>query len=216
MRIRRLLFVLSLTLLGGATPPYEGPINAARCLSSPVPQRTADTAHTLFPLLSPRPLLPQSDPEGRDYLIRTLAFEAPHEPDMGKAAVVHVILNRMRSKKWGDNVKQVVTQRWQFEPWMTRRQEMERLSPSDPRYRDAARIADAVLAGALPDPTEGATHFLNPSVVRKRRGGSLPSWAQGEGQEIGRHIFYAPYEGSALPRQAVLSWGGSVGAKPSC
>jgi spore germination cell wall hydrolase CwlJ-like protein len=214
--IRRVLLVLSLTLLGGATPPYEGPINAARCLSSPAPQRTADTAHTLFPLLSTRPPLPQYDPEGRDYLIRTLAFEAPHEPDLGKAAVVHVILNRMRSKRWGDNVKQVVTQRWQFEPWMTRRKEMERLSPSDPRYRDAARIADAVLAGALPDPTEGATHFLNPSVVRKRRGGSLPSWAQGEGQEIGRHIFYAPYEGNALPRQAVLSWGGSVGTRPSC
>ena len=216
MPIRRVLLVLSLTLLGGATPPYEGSINAARCLSSPVPQRTADTAHTLFPLLSTHPPLPPYDSEGRDYLIRTLAFEAPHEPDLGKAAVVHVILNRMRSKRWGDNVKQVVTQRWQFEPWMTRRKEMERLSPSDLRYRDAARIADAVAAGALPDPTEGATHFLNPSVVRKRRGGSLPSWAQGEGQEIGRHIFYAPYEGNALPRQAVLSWGGSVGTRPSC
>ena len=215
MRIQRVLFLLSLTLLGGATAPYDGPISSARCLSSPAPQRTADTAHSTFPLLQPIPLLRKFAPEERDYLIRTLAFEAPDEPDEGKAAVIHVILNRMRSQRWGDNVKDVVLHRWQFEPWMTRRMEMERLSPTDPRYRDAARIADAVLAGQLPDPTEGATHFLNPSVVRKRRGGSLPAWARGEGQEIGRHTFYAPYEGSALPRQAVLSWGaGDV--RPSC
>ena len=61
-----------------------------------------------------------------------------------------------------------------------------------PRYRTAAQIADAVLAGQMPDPTAGATYFLNPAVVRQRRGGSLPSWAQGEGLSIGRHTFYAP------------------------
>ncbi|HSD93401.1 MAG TPA: cell wall hydrolase [Methyloceanibacter sp.] len=215
MRIRRLLFVLSLTLLGGATPPDTGLISTARCLSSPAPQRTADTANTL-PLLLPRPPLAQYDDRARDYLIRTLAFEAPNEPDVGKAAVIHVILNRMRSEKWGDDVKEVVTQRWQFEPWMTRRKEMEHLSPNDPRYRDAARITDAVLAGQLPDPTEGATHFLNPKVVRARRGGSLPAWARGEGQEIGRHTFYAPYEESGpFPRQAALEWGAGV-RRSSC
>ena len=136
------------------------------------------------------------DPEQRDYLIRTIAFEAADEADEGKAAVAHVILNRKRSGRWGDNIKDVVTRPWQFEPWMTRRTEMERLSPDDPRYEDAARIADAVLTGQTPDPTAGATHFLNPTVVRQRRGGSLPSWAQGEGQPIGRHTFYYPNEDS--------------------
>jgi spore germination cell wall hydrolase CwlJ-like protein len=215
LRIRRVLFVLSLTLLGGATPPYDGPIGTARCLSSPAPQRTADTTHATLLLLEPRPPLPNYDTEARDYLIRTLAFEAPSETDEGKAAVVHVILNRMRSKHWGDDVKDVVTEPWQFEPWMTRRKEMERLPPSDPRYRDAARITDAVLAGRLPDPTEGATHFLNPKVVRKRRGGSLPAWARGEGQEIGRHTFFAPHERRMLPRQDVLTFG-SLSTQSSC
>src|SRR5262245_54655520 len=74
--------------------------------------------------------------------------------------------------------------------------EMEKLAPYDARYQAAARIADAVLTGEMPDPTAGATHFLNPTVVRQRRGGSLPSWARGEGQAIGRHTFYSPYEGS--------------------
>jgi Cell Wall Hydrolase len=132
--------------------------------------------------------------EERDYLIRTMAFEAPGEPDVGKAAVAHVILNRKKSHRWGDTIKDVVMKPWQFEPWMTRRKEMENLSPEDPRYRKAGRIADAVLAGDVSDPTAGATHFLNPTVVRQRRGGSLPSWARGEGVSIGRHTFYSPDE----------------------
>src|SRR6185295_13074841 len=57
---------------------------------------------------------------------------------------------------------------------MTRREEMKKLSLDDPRYRNAAQIADAVLTGQMPDPTAGATYFLNPAVVRQRRGGSLP------------------------------------------
>jgi spore germination cell wall hydrolase CwlJ-like protein len=92
----------------------------------------------------------------------------------------------------------VVLKPWQFEPWMTRRSEMEQMSPEDDRYRNAARIADAVLAGEMPDPTAGATHFLNPVIVKKRRGGSLPKWASGEGRPFGRHTFYAP-ETELLP-----------------
>jgi hypothetical protein len=133
--------------------------------------------------------------EDRDYLVRTMVFEAGAESDEGKAAVAHVILNREQSGRWGNSIKQVVTARWQFEPWMTKRNEIEALSLTDPRYLDAAQIADAVLSGEMPDPTAGATHFLNPKIVRQRRGGSLPAWAQGGGQPIGRHTFYQPDEG---------------------
>ena len=130
--------------------------------------------------------------EDRDYLIRTIAFEASGESEEGKAAVAHVILTRKRSGKWGDTIKEVVTHPWQFESWMTKRAEMESLDVEDYRYRSAAQIADAVLAGQISDPTTGATHFLNPTVVRERRGTSLPSWATGGGLSIGRHTFYAP------------------------
>jgi conjugal transfer mating pair stabilization protein TraG len=147
--------------------------------------------------------VPNYDPEERDYLIRTIVFEATGETREGKAAVAHVILNRRRSGRWGDNIKDVVTQPWQFEPWMTRRQEIRKLSPDDARYKDAAQIADAVLAGEMPDPTAGATHFLNPVIVRQRRGGSLPKWARGEGHPIGRHTFYLPDESAAVPRITV-------------
>ena len=143
--------------------------------------------------------------EDRDYLIRTVAFEAANEPSLGKAAVAHVVLNRKKSGRWGDQIKKIVTQPWQFEPWMTRRNEIEKLSPDDPRYRRAARIADAVLDGDIPDPTSGATHFLNEAIVRLRRGGSLPRWAQGEGLVIGRHTFYSPDEAGAGMGQASLA-----------
>jgi conjugal transfer mating pair stabilization protein TraG len=147
---------------------------------------------------------PSFGPEDRDYLIRTIAFEAGEEPDEGKAAVAHVVLNRTKTGKWGDSIKEVVTRPWQFEPWMTRRKQMQSLSPSDPLYQEAARIADAVLSGQMPDPTAGATHFLNPKIVRQRRGGSLPAWARGEGQPIGQHTFYAPNGAVVTLETAVL------------
>ena len=67
-----------------------------------------------------------------------------------------------------------------------------------------AEIADAVLAGHIPDPTTGATHFLNPVIVRERRGGSLPSWADSDGQPIGRHVFYCPECKETRPTRAAV------------
>jgi hypothetical protein len=190
--------------LGNASPVHAALGDASRCLLPPAAAGIEDLAgvNSTIPLL--KPALADYDPEERDYLIRTLVFEASGEPVEGKAAVVHVILNRMRLGKWGANIKEVVTRPWQFEPWMTRRSEIESLSSSDPRYRKAARIVDDVLSGQEPDPTAGATHFLNPTIVRQRRGGSLPNWARGDGQPIGRHTFYSPEANRAVPLDAVL------------
>jgi cell wall hydrolase len=153
-------------------------------------------------------------PDGRDYLIRTLAFEASGETEIGKVAVAYAILNRKRSGRWGRKIADVVTSPWQFEPWMTRKSEIEGLSRTDPRYVKAAEIADAVLAGRIPDPTGGSTHFLNPVIVRERQGGSLPSWADSEGQPIGRHVFYCPEcHGTKPTRAAVVESGEVKGGK---
>lgn len=212
MRIRCLLFTL--VLLAGATPVHASLGVLPQCVPS-----TQDVPTTTAEIKLPLPELPRviasTDPEDRDYLIRTIAFEAGDEPDEGKAAVAHVVLNRERSGRWGETIREVVTRPWQFEPWMTRRKQMVALSPNDPRYRDAARIADAVLSGEIPDPTAGATHFLNPTIVRKRRGGSLPEWARGEGQPIGQHTFYAPNGGVPTVEQTSLTTE-SLDVSPSC
>jgi spore germination cell wall hydrolase CwlJ-like protein len=166
-----------------------------------------------------RYIYPGVDSEARDYLIRTIVFEGEGETEIAKAALAHVILNRQRIGRWGDKIKDVVMRPWQFEPWMTRRGEIEKLSPKDPRYQDAAYIVDSVLAGRIPDPTAGATYFLNPVVVRQRRGGSLPLWADGEGRPIGRHVFYSPddrppHAGSRRPQPAKVQYrpSDSIGA----
>jgi len=191
-----LLVAVAFVFSAGALPLFEDV--AHRCEA---PAGFADGAHQ-----TPR----THDLVERDYLIKTIAFEAPNESDKGKAAVAYVVLNRKKSGRWADNVKDVVTQPWQFEPWMTRRKEMENLSPDDPRYRDAARIADAVFSGDIPDPTAGATHFLNPIVVRQRRGGSLPAWTAGGGYTIGRHTFYSPDRAAYAVHWAGPSFSGIV------
>jgi hypothetical protein len=190
--------------LGSTTPLYAALGDAPRCVALSHAFGAEEIAEDNPLALELRRVIPNYDREDRDYLIRTIVFEASGEPEEGKAAVAHVILNRKRSGKWGDNIKEVVTQPWQFEPWMTRRGEMKSLSTDSPRYRRAARIADAVLTGQRPDPTAGATYFLNPEIVRERRGGSLPAWAQGEGQPIGSHTFYTPDDGDAAPERAAL------------
>jgi spore germination cell wall hydrolase CwlJ-like protein len=139
------------------------------------------------------------DAEARDYLIRTIVFEGDGETELAKAGLAHVILNRQRTGRWGDKIKDVVMRPWQFEPWMTRKREIQKLSRKDPRYRDVAEMVDSVLAGRIPDPTAGATYFLNPVIVRQRRGGSLPLWADGKGRPLGRHVFYAEND---LPQRA--------------
>lgn len=215
MRIRRLLFFLVPILLGDTRSLHAALGPAPGCLPPAALQATAETFDVILPISELGQAIPNYDPEERDYLIRTIVFEASGEPEKGKAAVAFVILNRERSGRWGDNIEEVVTHPWQFEPWMTRRREMENLSRDDPRYQSAARIADTVLSGQMPDPTAGATHFLNPIIVRQRRGGSLPAWARGEGQPIGRHTFYSPSEGGAEPERPVFSMS-ALGNPLSC
>jgi spore germination cell wall hydrolase CwlJ-like protein len=49
------------------------------------------------------------DPRYQDAARIAEAVLTGQMPEEGKAAVAHVILNRMRSGKWGDNIKDVVT-----------------------------------------------------------------------------------------------------------
>jgi hypothetical protein len=129
-------------------------------------------------------------PTDRDYMIRTVIGEAADQPDEGQAAVAHVILNRV-NEGFGDNPKDVVLAPNQFEPWQTRAAQLKAINTKSPDYQHAATIVDSVLSGDAPDPTQGATHFLQPNIVRQRYG-KLPDWAQGNGLQIGQHVFYKP------------------------
>jgi hypothetical protein len=144
-------------------------------------------------------------PEERDLIIRTVLGEAAGESPEGRAAVIHVILNRARSGRFPDNPADVATQgrdgRYaQFSAWNDPDRGGNRLphsaTPEDRSYREVGTLLDQVLRGEIPDPTGGAIHYYSP---RGMPGGRQPWWwedemeRQGGGvREIGAHRFISP------------------------
>lgn len=123
-------------------------------------------------------------PQDRDQLARMMVTEAGGEGPQGMAAVAHVALNRLKSGYGGaGSLSDVVTAPNQFEG-------MSRASSVKLADLQKARvIADQVIAGQIPDPTNGANQFLNP-VLETKLGRAQPKWADGSGQRIGNHVFY--------------------------
>lgn len=135
--------------------------------------------------------------DDRDLIVRTVLGEAANQGPEGMAAVAHVILNRLKSGKYGQSVPDVLFAPKQFEPWNTRRSELMAISPNSPAYQSAASIVDRVQAGEAPDPTGGATHFANVDIVKQRGNQSGLSWIRnmydnGSAVKIGNHTFGSP------------------------
>jgi len=129
---------------------------------------------------------PQPAQPGGDLVPRIIQAEAGNQGPQGMAAVASVIQNRARLT--GMTPEQVVQQAGQFEPWGRRRQDVLGMPPE--RFASAADIWRQVSGGQMPDPTGGATHFLNPDLQRQL-GRPMPAWApEGQGQRIGAHVFY--------------------------
>lgn len=141
-------------------------------------------------------------PRDKDLMVRTILGEAAQEGPRGQAAVAHVILNRLASGNYGKTASDVVLAPNQFEPWSTRAKELSAIKPDSPAYRETSDIVDMARSGDIPDPTNGATHFLNPNIVMQRRG-SLPSWAQTPVAKIGNHTFFVPRGPVVDPMDAI-------------
>lgn len=119
---------------------------------------------------------------------RTLWQEARGEPEEGQRAVAHVLVNRLRSGRWGTSLAGVCLARKQFSGW----------NDNDPNRLPSCLLADndpalikfgGFLADALtgePDPTHGATHYYATSMA------TPPAWAIGQtpSAEIGNHRFF--------------------------
>ena len=76
------------------------------------------------------------NPDDFDKVVRTVWGEAAGESPEGQRAVAAVIRNRARSS--GLTPSRVVLAPNQFEPWGSRRKQLESLSPSSPGKRGAS------------------------------------------------------------------------------
>ncbi|MCH9053304.1 MAG: cell wall hydrolase [Proteobacteria bacterium] len=121
-------------------------------------------------------------------LALTIYFESRGEPDAGKIAVGHVVMNRVNDPRFPGQVCKVVQQggewrryRCQFSWWCDGRSD----KPKDRRAWGLSKeLANAIYAGMSEDPTAGALWYHADYVK--------PYWKNvfARGPKIGRHIFY--------------------------
>lgn len=144
-----------------------------------------------------------------DKAVRTIVGEASNQGADGMAAVAWVIRNRAEwvpSAWWGAHVAAVCSQPYAFSCWNpgdpnANRDRVKALATTDHQYRAAATVLGDVMAGDLPDPTGGATHY--------KVHGTRASWdhavSSREPRQIGDHDFWrlAP-DGRCLPFVAAL------------
>ncbi len=121
-------------------------------------------------------------------LALTIYFEARGEPETGKLAVAHVVMNRMKDSRFPDTICRVVQQggeqvrhRCQFTWWCDGLSDRPKNLRQWEKSKDLART---VYWGGNPDPTDGALWYHADYVA--------PTWAQAfdRTSKIGRHIFY--------------------------
>ena len=142
---------------------------------------------------SPFPILSFED---REAIGRVTYAEAGNQGEEGLAAVIFTILNRVNSGQFGSSVQDVIDAPNQFEP-ATRAGGWRYLPPLDQTQSvQFETILNLILAGWLPDLTNGALFFQNARIVAARaaRGAGSPYLVDFGGTppvaEIGDHRFY--------------------------
>lgn len=125
----------------------------------------------------------------RQCLALNIYFEARSEPLIGKIAVGHVVLNRMRDPRFPESACDVVRQggerfryRCQFTWWCDGLSDR----PANERaWRQSMKLAHLIYLGVLSDPSGGALWYHADYVN--------PSWSKDlvRRAKLGRHIFYA-------------------------
>ena len=123
-------------------------------------------------------------------MVMTVAMEAEGESYRGKLAVAHVIMNRAYQKN--RNIIAVVFKPYAFSAWNTRGGRQRQIPGiADMIWDEAEKAAISAYYEIEPDPTYGATHYLNIPLTRRIRGGTLPKWVNKlkKTAVIGQHTF---------------------------
>ena len=135
-----------------------------------------------------------------ELLARLIWGEARGEFIEGKMAVANVVMNRVKSGKYGGKggVKGVALKPWQFSCFNASDPNLGlMLGPfggrDAPFFHQCLTVAKIVLGELCSDNTRGATHYFNPDVVP---GGWPKSWDPKRMRflrKIGRHDFYKEF-----------------------
>lgn len=132
-----------------------------------------------------------------EVLAKTIYGEARGESISGQEAIASVVLNRLLFAQkrgrywWGNSIKDICLQPWQFSCWNKNDVNYERLQEvkdSDVAYCICKRIALRAIAGTLEDQTCRATHYHTKNVRPRWSIGKIPC------AEIGSHFFYNDIE----------------------
>lgn len=124
---------------------------------------------------------PSPTPQAVACLAEAVYHEARGQGDKGAVAVAHVVVNRRESADFPETVCAVVRDGCQFSYRCDGKPET--FSEARERIR-AYRVAESVLTGASPDPTDGAL-FFHAAEIDPGWFGSRPRTA-----EIGGNVFY--------------------------
>lgn len=114
--------------------------------------------------------------------------EARSEPLQGQAAVAHVVLNRVASSRWPDDVCSVVEQGYEKGRFKCQFSWYCDGKSDEPKeivaWSKSVLVADQVLKGIVPDVTYGATHYHARYVN--------PYWSASLSNTVtyGSHLFY--------------------------
>lgn len=133
-------------------------------------------------------------------LARTIYGEARGEPWEGKLAIAWVVVNRLNAdsarldRLYGNSIREICCKPAQFSCWnrLDRNYQVIQAAQleTDAAFRACLGAACAVLGGAVPDPTFGATHYHAASLK------TPPAWAKGKTPcaRIGMHLFFNDIE----------------------
>jgi hypothetical protein len=182
--------LLALAACAGAADPQED-----LSLGYPEAQVEPD-ANSGEPASWPGSSFPVLSFEDREAIGRVTYAEAGNQGEEGIAAVIFTILNRVNSRQFGSSVQGVIDAPNQFEP-ATRAGGWRYLRPLDQTQSvQFETILNLILAGWLPDLTNGALFFQNARIVAARAArGAGSSYLVDFGgtppvAEIGDHRFY--------------------------
>lgn len=123
----------------------------------------------------------------------TIFGEARGLDEDGRVAVAWAIKNRAdKPGWWGNGITDVCLKPFQFSCWNSNDPNLKAMFLASLNvqggglYRVCSYTADKVINGRVPDPTNGATHYYNPDVVKE------PKWAAGKTPcaKIGPHLFF--------------------------